>query len=332
VYADASGVHAGLWLPGWVPLSVVAREVTHAWPGASVQRADPPTLTAYGRTAGVRLATDLGHPETGWLVDDPRPRTGTRRGAGADPDLGMVLSALADPGGEGARRLLLQVLIRPAPARRVARLAAAARHPATARASGVWAGADGLVWLLQAAARAALSVVELFISSGGGGRSSSGGTRAAKYTPDAFEREAMADARAKRNDRPHLLVSIRVGAAGDRRGQARRAARSVADGYGEASRWLLPVRLRRAAVALGMRRASQAEWLLVSASELGVLAHLPPDPALYRLDTASLHRAAPVGTLRAAAEPGWTRHGWAIGHDTEDDPDDDDSTDVRDAP
>lgn len=309
VYADAGGgVRAGLWLPGWVPLSVVAGEVARAWPGATVHAADPLPLGMHrDRVAGVRLAAELSHPETGWLVDDPRPRTGARKGSGADPDLGMVFSALADPGADGARRLLLQVLVRPAPGGRVGRLAAAARHPASQRGGGVRAGADGLVWLLQTAARALLSVVELFISSGKG---ATGGTRTPKYTPDAFEREAMADARAKRNDRPHLLVSIRVGAASDRRGQARQAARSVADGYAEASRWLMPVRLRRAAVALGLRRARRSDWLLLSASELGVLAHLPPDPALYRFDTAALHRAAPVGAWQAAPEPGWTRHGW----------------------
>ena len=173
-------------------------------------------------------------------------------------------------------------------------------------------------------------MVELFISSGGG---SSSRARTPKPVPDAFEREAMADARAKRNDRPHLLVSIRVGAAGDRRGQARQAARSVADGYGEASRWLVPVRLRRAAVALGLRRAGRGDWLLVSASELGVLAHLPPDPALYRLETAALHRAAPVGTVRVAPEPGWTRHGWTDGgQHTGGGPDDEDPDDFGDAP
>lgn len=312
VYADAGRVRAGLWLPGWVPLSVVAGEIERAWPGATVHAADPLPLGVHGRVAGVRLAAELGHSETGWLVDDPRPRTSTRKNTGADPDLSMVFAALADPGGTGAGRLLLQVLIRPAPAGRVARVAAAGRQPGSQRSGGVRSGADVLVWLLQSVVRALLAVVNVFISSGSGAT----GARTAKYTPDGFEREAMADARAKRKDGPHLLVSIRVGAASDRRGTARQAARSVADGYGEASRWLYPVRLRRAAVALGLRRATRGDWLLVSANELGVLVHLPPDPALYRFDTAALTRTPPTGARQAYPEhgsprgPGWTRRGW----------------------
>ncbi|MDG4798815.1 hypothetical protein [Micromonospora sp. WMMD1082] len=320
VYADGRGLRAGLWLPGWVPLRVVAGEVARAWPGALVRRTEPPTVDGPGAVAGVRLAADSYHPETGWLVDDPRPRTGTRRGVGSDPDLGMVWSALADPGTERVGRLLLQVLVRPAPGRRVGRLAAAARHPVGPSRGGVARGGDALLWLLQAALRTVLSVLEVFLSSGSSSSRSRSGSTGRREPPNAIDREAMAEARAKRNDRPHLLVSVRVGAVGGRRAAVRQAARSVAAGYGEASRWLRPVRLRRPAVALSLRRASRGEWLLLSANELGVLAHLPPDPALYRFDTAALHRAHPGGARRADPEAGWTRQGWTPA--SGDDPDD----------
>jgi hypothetical protein len=337
VYADGPGLKAGLWLPGWVPLPVVTAEIERAWPGATVHRADPPSVGGHQAVAGVRLAADSYHPETGWLVDDPRPRTGARRATGTDPDLGMVFSTLADPGTETRGRLLLQVLVRPAPGARLARLAAAARHPSEPRhRGGAQRGGEALVWLLQAVLRVVLAVLEVFLSSGSGsgsGSARSSSSAGGRVVPDAIEREAMAEARAKHNDRPHLLAAVRVGASGWRRGQARQAARFVAAGYGEASRWLRLVRLPRAEQALTLRRARRAEWLLLSASELGVLAHLPPDPALYRFDTTALHRPHPGRARRATPEhatglaPGWTRHGWTTPPDddsNDDDPDRDD--------
>jgi hypothetical protein len=321
VWTDGPGLRAGLWLPGWVPLTDVAGDVARAWPGATVTRTEPPTLDGGGAVAGLRLAADTFHPETGWLVDDPRPRTGARRGTGSDPELGTVFSALADPDTQHAGRLLLQVLVRPAPRGRLTRLAAAARNRVDPRRGGVQVGGDALLWLLQAVFRAALSVLEVFLSSGSSS-SRSRSNPAGREAPDPIEREAMAEARAKHNDRPHVLAVVRVGAAGGRRREARRAAGSVADGYGEASRWLRPVRLRRPAVVLSLRRAGRGEWLLLSASELGVLAHLPPDPALYRFDTAALHRPFPGGARRADPEPptgrgpGWTRRGWTAPPDT----------------
>jgi hypothetical protein len=223
---------------------------------------------------------------------------------------------------------VLQVLVRPAPGRRLGRLAVAARHPVGPSRGGAARGGAALLWLLQAAVRAVLAVLEVFLSSGSGS-SRSGTSPAGRKAPDAIEREAMAEARAKRNDRPHLLAVVRVGAIGARREFARQAARSVAAGYSEASRWLRPVRLTRPRAALSLRRAGRGEWLLLSAAELGVLAHLPPDPALYRFDTAALHRPYPGGARRAEAEPGWTRRGWTppTGGDPDDDPEDSDDPD-----
>jgi hypothetical protein len=115
--------------------------------------------------------------------------------------------------------------------------------------------------------------------------------------------------------RPELLA-IRVGAAGPRRAAAAGVARQIVDGYVLASRSLIPVRLRHAAAVIAGRGARRREWLLMSATELGVLAHLPADPARYRFTTAALHRPHPNTAYLAEREPptagssGWTHEGW----------------------
>jgi hypothetical protein len=327
VYADRGRLTAGLWLPGWVPFPVAASSVARAWPGSTVRRATPPTLGngltgGGGVTVGYRLAPDGLHPETGWLVDDPATRTRTGRaatgpGMGGDPELGGVWAALSEPGSESSGPVLLQVLIRPATGRRRAALRRAARRPVTARRSSGLA-VDGLLWLVRTALRLPLAVADLFLPSGppSSGGWDSAGRPARPGAVDALAREAMRDAGDKARDTPHLLVSIRAVAARRSRWAAREAARQVADGFGEASRALWPVRLHRPATAVRRRWAGGGAWLLVSGSELGMLAHLPADPAYHGFDTAALHRPAPVGARRAEPEratrrgPGWTRRGW----------------------
>src|SRR5437762_1317620 len=86
-------------------------------------------------------------------------------------------------------------------------------------------------------------------------------SRTGRYPPEAGQGDAMAEARAKRSAGPHLLVTIRVGAASERRRAARQAAESVAYGYAETSRALHPVRLlSRPAAALAERRAGRGDW------------------------------------------------------------------------
>jgi hypothetical protein len=83
-----------------------------------------------------------------------------------------------------------------------------------------------------------------------------------------------------------------------------------------ASRVLHPVRLRHAA-ALAQRRARRGDWLVMSAAELGVLAHLPADPARWQFTTAALERPHPHAAYLAspepatAASPGWARGQWS---------------------
>ncbi len=309
MYAAGGELRAGLWLPGWVPVDEAAGAVGRAWPGATVQRVTPPTVGGSGAAvAGVRLVPDALHPDTGWLVNDLHPRAGSRCAGGADPDLPGVFASLGLPDGP----VLLQVLVRPATGRRLGHLAMAGRRPVKPRRRG-GPTADMLLWALNLARGLLVAVLDFLTTKGVS--SSSRSTR--PEPPDASQRDAMAEARAKRSAGPHLLVTIRVGAASERRRAARQAAESVAYGYAETSRALHPVRLlSRPAAVLAERRAGRGDWLLVTTTELGVLAHLPPDPALYGFDTAALHRTPPTATPRAVPErrtgtlPGWNRSGW----------------------
>lgn len=311
IHNERGRLTAGVWLPGWVPYARAAAELVRAWPGATVARAAPPALNSHAgqAVAGYRLRTDSLGPETGWLVDDPAPRprlgAGGRAAAGADFDLGRVFTALGEAGGPA----LLQVLARPAPGRRTRRLRAATRGLVTPARAGWHVGA-GLVWLLEAIPRLVFAVWDFFTWHGPPTGS------AGRQEPDAVAREAMREAAAKLADRPHLLAAVRVGVAADHPEDAAEAAGSVADGFAEASRCLDKTRLRGPAAALGQRRAGRGEWLLVTSSELGVLAHLPPDPALYGFDTAARHRPPPLRAARAAVErpgrggAGWNRDRW----------------------
>src|SRR5207245_2642818 len=108
---------AGLWLPGWVPPAAVTDELERMWPGAVLDRTDPPTLTPQHdgggwRVAGVRLRAD--RPDTGYLVDDTRMTGTPARGASGGDRLRAVFDALGKPDGPA----MLQVLVRPAPGRR----------------------------------------------------------------------------------------------------------------------------------------------------------------------------------------------------------------------
>jgi hypothetical protein len=318
VHGEGGRLTAGLWLPGWVPYRQVADEVARAWPGASVQPGHPPLLC--GRVAGYRLAASAWRPETGWLIDEPRAGHAASR-SGVDPVLGRLLAALGEPGGPA----VLQVLVRPATRGRLGRLRTATMRPITAPPIGVGLVMDLVVLLLSVPVRVLMAGFDFATGTGRG---------AGRVTPDPVQAEAMRDARAKLGDPPHLLVAVRVAAVRGMRWEARETAQAVAAGFGEASAWLRPVRLGRPAAVLPVRRAGGREWLLMTATELGVLAHLPPDPARYGFDTAALHRPHPAGVRQAAPEPatrtgaGWTRMGWTaaptVTNDSDPDPNSDD--------
>jgi hypothetical protein len=325
VYASGGHLIAGLWLPHWVPLAVVLDEAARAWPGVRAERRTPPVVAASPewRVAGYRLAatgSDLVP-----LTDDPRPAGRGLRGTGDGDPLRPVLAALARPDGPA----VLQVLARPATGKRLAALGHAARYGPTVRKPAGRRLIDGFAALVFGAARLLLDLITELISSGPPRSTRSNGGAEVRRPAGLLATRAMRDAADKLADGPHLLAAVRVGVARPDTGFAVTAARSLADGFATASRRLRPVRLRRASVRLADRWAGRGDWLLCTAAELGVLAHLPADPARYGFDTAALTRTPPTGARRAAPEhrsprgPGWTRRGWT-------DPPDDTDTDTDD--
>jgi len=338
VYQHEGRLTAGLWLPAWVPITTVTDEVRRVWPGAALDRTDPPTLTPHDddgggwRVAGVRLRAD--RPDTGPLVDDTRMTGTPARGAFGRDRLQAVFDALGKPDGPA----LLQVLVRPAPGARLTVLDRASRYPATPRKKPSMVVLDGVTALLLGAARLVLDLITELASTGRRSRghhrhgNSYGGDGSRRVDP--VESKAIREAAEKLANGPHVIATVRVGAARPGGGFARAAARSIGYGFRTAARHLFPVRMRFAATLLDQRRAHPGEWLLLSTAELAVLAHLPADPALHGFDTTALHRRWPGGASRADPErptrwgPGWTRTGWTTLTDpgAEDgDPDDHDT-------
>jgi len=313
IHATGGRLTAGLWLPGWVPLAAVTADVARAWPGTSIAVTTPPNLSFGGpAVAGYRLRAL--RPDTGPLADDTRPPAKAARGAGftgGAETLRAVYAALGSGDGPG----LVQVLIRPAPANRLAALRHAARHPTKPRARPAIRVADALTAVLVGAVRLLADLVTDLISTGPP-RSHHHPTGHYRRPVDPLEAKAMREAADKLGDGPHVIAAIRVGAIRPNRRAARAAARTTAQGFVLASRALGPAPLAFAAVALARRRVHRTAWLLFTTAELGALAHLPADPARYGFTTAALHRPHPVGVHRAEPErrtrssPGWTRTGW----------------------
>jgi hypothetical protein len=306
IHAGQGELAAGLWLPARVPVAVVADIAGQAWPGARVEPGPLPGPAAAGRVvAGYRLAAEAG--EGCWLARADLLAPARRGSAEAAEPLRSVLAALAAAPGPA----VAQVLVRPAPRRRLKALRQAARHGGTPPpAAGV------------RAVRAVLNLAQRVPA----------GPPAAGGRGDPVTAAAVREAAEKTAARPELLATIRVGAAGPRRAMAAGAARQIADGYVLATRNLIPVRLRRPAVLLTQRRARRRDWLVMTAAELGVLAHLPADPARYQFTTAALHRPHPHTAYLARPEPatrrgsGWTPGGWTS---TPADPSQPDDTEPR---
>jgi hypothetical protein len=302
VWARDSELTARLWLPARIPPPVVADVAAQAWPGARVEADASPGLLAGERAvmAAWRLASAV--PDSRWLVrSDLATAAMSRRDAGAGREAAEPLRSVLSGLVAAPVPALLQVLVRPAPRRRRAALRHAASH-------GGLPSAPLVIRLL----RSVLNLLQRVPASPppGPGRPA-----------DPFAAHAVREAADKIAARPELLGTIRVGAAGPRRAIAASAARQIADGYVLASRILHPARMRWAAVMLSQRRARRGDWLLVSAAELGVLAHLPADPARYQFTTAALHRPHPHNAYLAEPEPatpgnpGWTGHAWTSPRD-----------------
>ncbi|MFC0530241.1 hypothetical protein [Phytohabitans kaempferiae] len=356
VYQHEGRLTAGLWLPAWVPLAAVTDEVVRVWPGAVLDRTDPPTLTTPNHdnrdgdggwpVAGVRLHAD--RSDTGYLVDEVRLTGTSARGAFGGDRLQAVFDALGKPDGPA----LLQVLVRPAPGARMTALDRASRYPAKRRTRPTVVVLDGVTAVLLGAVRLLLDMITELVSTGRPSRTHSranglrhGGDQSRRADP--VESKAMREAAEKLANGPHVIATVRVGAARPGGGFARAAARSIGYGFRTAARHLFSVRMPFAATLLDQRRAHQGEWLLLSTAELAVFAHLPADPARYGFEVTALHRPWPGGVSRADPEPptrrgtGWTRTGWttpadpaAVGDDgnRERDDDRDDDQDEDDEP
>ena len=340
VYQHGGRLTAGLWLPGWVSYAAVTDEARRVWPGAVLDRTDPPALSTPDDdggwpVAGVRLQAS--RPDTGFLVDDTTLTGKAARGLVGGDRLQAVFDALGKPDGPA----LLQVLVRPAPGARLTALDRASRYPAKPRKKPTVVVLDAVMALLSGAVRLLLDMVTDLVSTGSSSRTTHRGHgyghgAEGSRRVDPVQAKAMREAAEKLAGGPHVIATVRVGVARPGRGFARAAASSIGYGFRTAARHLFPVRMRFAATRLDQRRATAGEWLLLSTAELAVLAHLPADPARYGFEVTALHRPWPGGVSRADPEPptgrgpGWNRGGWSTPPDTgaamdDGDPDDTDN-------
>ncbi len=291
---------AGVWLPAGVPQAAAAAELGRVWPGAGIEAASGPVFA--GGTVAWRLrATVADH---GPLTDDDSPPGLRSERGGADGDLlRPVLSAIT----QAEAPVMVQVLVRPAPARRLRALRQASRHPVRPRRP-LERLATGAIGLLAEGIRGLLSI---FLPGQGAPASS---RNAGPRPVQPWEKEGMEASRRKLAAGPHFLATIRISTPGPA-GSAE--ARRAADGFVSVTRALTPVRMRRAGRWIRYRRARPADWFLVTAGELGSLARLPADPARYGITTAAAHRPVAADARRSGqpatgsgADPDWHDGGW----------------------
>ena len=314
VHADAGRLTLAVWVPGWIPASTLAAQVRLAWPGATTKPFTPLPGGDGWQSAGYRMkvsGTDLGP-----LVNDLH--LGIARGGrsgDADP-LRPVFDTLRRGGGP----TVLQLLVRPATGRHISALSNAARRPAPPKQPLAGKALGGLLSLLSAAIGEAVDLLPFVGGTSTRSHRTSGGKAQGYRPPDALQRLAMRQAADKLSDGCLLLVAVRTLAVRPGRGHARADARSLANCYTVAAWRLRPQRLWRAASAVADRHARPGQWLLATATELGVLLHLPGDPARYGFTVAALTRPHPQGAARLGAEQDTERdteregeRGWSRG-------------------
>ncbi|HZM74825.1 MAG TPA: hypothetical protein VFC19_03815 [Candidatus Limnocylindrales bacterium] len=304
IHGQSGRLALTVWVPGWVTASAVAGEVRLAWPGATTRPFRPPVGGDGWKAAGYRLVPT--HTDLGPLVDD----THMGRDAARDADpLRPVFDALRRAGGP----TVLQLLARPAPGRRIDALASAARRPAPPRRTIAAKAADLAVKGLLGLIRLGLDILSRSSRSPAAGRGDPSGVY---RPPDALQRAQMRRAADKLVAGPHLLVAIRTLAMRPGRAYARSEARAVAHGYAVSAK-LRPRRLWHARSAVTGRYAHRGQWLLATASELGVLFHFPADPARHGFTVAALTRSFPTNAAQIPPErptphtSGWNRSRWS---------------------
>jgi hypothetical protein len=109
-------------------------------------------------------------------------------------------------------------------------------------------------------------------------------------TSDPYVAELARQARAKYAVAPHLLVAVRVTAAGPTTAAARAAAQDIGSGYTLLSAHWRNRRLRRPVTAATWRWAAPSEMVLASVVEVAALAGLPAEPAAHGLPGAASRR------------------------------------------
>jgi len=308
-HGDGRGqVSLNLWVPKWVPVALVSTEAQRAWPGAQVRPFVPPMGGPAWKAAGFTMAVhDTDHE---MLVDDVylRSRLAAAVSGNGDP-LRPVFDALRAADGP----TVLQALAKPAGSKQFNRLARAARQPTKRRKPWGLKALDLVLAAVTGVFRLLLDLITAGSNHRGSGR---GYQPTAPSAPDPLQRLAMRRAADKLKAGPHLMVAIRAVALRPERGWAASEASLLANGYRVAARGLRPKRLWWAKSAVSDRHAARREWFLVTASEMGVLFHLPADPALFGFNVAAAQRPFPHQATKlrpeqtSDTEPGWSRGKW----------------------
>jgi RecA/RadA recombinase len=263
------GVQISLWVPGSIPVSAVAEAVRAAWPGAhtDITHPQPPLATLNETSAEV---------EDGVVEDDVPDGTGrctVRSGlmrlarpdslplrTNLDPDPLRALFHTAHPHAQGSQAVV-QILARPATPTQLARAVRAAQLLRSGRP-------------LSPAAR----LLDILYAT----------------KTQAPERPAQLRAVLDKAAYPRMETIIRFAVSGpDDAALAGRAAAIAAafSHFGGPHNHLRPSRLQEPAQALAERAFTRGQ--LLSAPELGALAHLPLDQAVQGLVRAGARTVPP---------------------------------------
>jgi hypothetical protein len=291
-------MRVGVWVPPGINPVAVARAVGRAWPGARTEQTRAPMI-AVGRPVVCRELTT--GADWAALADDVRPARSARweQAQVEDDPLRAVYDGLAAAGRTGGG--LLQVIVAPAPGRRLAGLRRVINTPHRAtrprRAGPRLAAltADALLAVVRA-------VLDTFTSG-----PSSGGRGANTSSP--YASDLARQARDKLADSPHQVVTIRVVGTGPTTAAASAAASEVASGYAAVGHHLRWRRLRRPAATVNDRWTASGRMALASVRETAALAGLPAEPSAYGLPPAGSRRRPPgrdvflAGVYRPGSAP-----------------------------
>ena len=267
-----AGLTIRLWVPVTIPPGLAERAVESAWPGAHARPAPSPGPADAAAWSGGQLR--LARPD--WYP--------LRTEFTADPLRALLGAASALAPGE---QVIVQVLARPVTGRRLRR---AHRAAAGLRGTGLPPGRAAVFGLLPGARRS--------------------GTRTGRGWPGGMmPPEAAADMRAilGKAAQPRLACAVRYAISTTGRGQDARARRrgrghAVAAAFAVYSgpNHLTRRRLHAAGRVIAARRLGRGE--LLSAAELGMLAHLPADVTVPGLTRAPARPVAPPPQVPAGGE------------------------------